>query len=183
MLPNKNLNTVWLSELLNKEPNKQNYDALTAILEKHNIAHKLIKDTKDIWCRDYMPLQTAEGKFVQFRYEPSYLVGYEDKKTLPEEVCAANDLEVTYYKINLDGGNVVQWDDKALITDRIFTENPEYSDKLKLVSAIENLLEAEVIIIPQINSDLTGHADGLVRFLNSKYHFRKRQKQGISILD
>ena len=28
---------------------------------------------KDIWARDYMPIKTKSGKYVLFRYEPSYL--------------------------------------------------------------------------------------------------------------
>lgn len=37
-----------------------------------------------------------------------------------------------------------------------------------MISELEKLLEAEVIIIPQVISDLTGHADGLVRFYDDK---------------
>ena len=57
-------------------------------------------------------------------------------------------------------------EDRAIISSRIFTENPEYSDKDLLVSELEKLLEVEVIIIPCQNSDMTGHADGMVRFVN-----------------
>lgn len=54
---------------------------------------------------------------------------------------------------------------KAVITDRVFWENPEY-DKNTLLLELENLLEAEIIIIPSLKSDMTGHADGVVRFVN-----------------
>ncbi|HPA36580.1 MAG TPA: agmatine deiminase family protein, partial [Chitinophagales bacterium] len=40
------------------------------------------------------------------------------------------------------------------------------SSKVKLISEIEKLLEVEIIVIPQIKSDLTGHADGMVRFVD-----------------
>lgn len=83
-------------------------------------------------------------------------------------VCKANKITPTYTNINLDGGNVVKWYHKVMITDRIYSENLEYKDKKVLVSEIEKLLEAEVIIIPEINLDYTGHADGLVRFYNDK---------------
>jgi agmatine deiminase len=56
--------------------------------------------------------------------------------------------------------------DHVLISDRIFDENPEYQDENELVAEIECLLEAKVIIIPQINRDFTGHADGMVRWYN-----------------
>lgn len=35
-----------------------------------------------------------------------------------------------------------------------------------LLTELENLLEAEIIIIPSLKSDMTGHVDGVVRFVN-----------------
>ena len=62
---------VYLSELL-EERYPESFKRLTSILKKHNVDYRLLKGTKDIWCRDYMPIQTESGKLVQFRYEPSY---------------------------------------------------------------------------------------------------------------
>ena len=47
----------------------------------------------------------------------------------------------------------------------MFSENPEY-DKNTLLLELEKLLEASVLIIPSLKSDMTGHADGMVRFVN-----------------
>ena len=113
-----------------------------------------------------MPIQLEKGKFVQFRYEPSYLEDYLELQSDPKEVCKANSIVPNYSKINLDGGNVVNWSDRAIITDRVFDENPRYSSKTKLISELEKLLEVEIIVIPQIKSDMTGHADGMVRFVD-----------------
>ena len=44
-------------------------------LEHHGIPLRTIPGTQDIWCRDYMPIQVAEDRFVQFRYAPDYLGG------------------------------------------------------------------------------------------------------------
>lgn len=57
--------------------------------------------------------------------------------------------------------------EKAIISDRVFSENPEY-EKSVLISELENRLEAEIIIIPLLKSDMTGHADGVVRFVDEK---------------
>lgn len=111
-----------------------------------------------------MPIQIDTDRFVQFRYEPSYLEDYLHLQSDPKEVYKANNINPVFSNINIDGGNIVQWEDRAILTDRIFTENPGYTDRLKLIDEIEKLLEAEIIIIPQIKSDMTGHADGLVRF-------------------
>lgn len=167
MILGKETNTVYLSDLIQKDNRfKQTIDSLIQIFEKHSINYDFLKSTKDIWCRDYMPIQVNENKFVQFRYEPSYLQDDLEHQSNPEIVCRANNIKPKFSDINLDGGNIVNWENKVIISDRIYDENPEYSDKTKLIDKIEELLEAEVIIIPQINTDYTGHADGMVRFVD-----------------
>ena len=159
---------VYLSELL-KEQFPESFNRLTSILNKHNIEYRLLKGTKDIWCRDYMPIQTESGKLVQFRYEPSYLKGkkeWEDSRSDVSAVCRLNGFKPLSSNINLDGGNVLLCSGRAIVSDRIFTENPEYTDKDQLVKEISDLLEAEVIIIPAQKGDMTGHADGMVRFID-----------------
>ena len=159
---------VFLSELL-EEHFPECYDRLTSILKKHGVEYHLLKGTKDIWCKDYMPIQTESGKLIQFRYEPSYLKGnkeWEDSRSDVREVCLLNGFEPIFSNINLDGGNVLLCSGRAIVSDRIFTENPEYTDKKKLVKDLSELLEAEVIIIPAQNGDMTGHADGMVRFID-----------------
>ena len=57
---------------------------------------------------------------------------------------------------------------RAIISDRIFEENPTI-EKNVLINKLSNLLECEIIIIPALKSkeeDMTGHADGMVRFVN-----------------
>jgi agmatine deiminase len=113
-----------------------------------------------------MPIQVDRDKFVQFRYAPSYLIEDIEYQSDTITVCKDNNINPKFTEINLDGGNVVNWSDRAIVTDRIFQENPEYSDKSKLIAEIEKLLEVELIVIPQINLDMTGHADGMVRFFD-----------------
>lgn len=161
---------VYMSELL-KERHPVACKRLTDILTKHNIEFRFLKGTKDIWCRDYMPIQNRTGEFIQFTYDPSYLKGnkeWEDSRSDVHEVCEANGIKPIYSDIKIDGGNVVLYGDKVILTDRIYKENPDY-DKNALVSEIERLLKAKVIIIPSYRSeydDFTGHADGMVRFVN-----------------
>lgn len=158
---------VYLSELL-----KTNYpetcSRLIKILEKHDVKYAFLKGTKDIWCRDYMPIQTESGKFIQFKYDPSYLKGnkeWEASRSDVKEVCRVNGIEAQFSDINLDGGNVLICDGKAILSNRIFSENSNW-DKEKLVNELSKLLECEIIIIPAENDDMTGHADGMVRFVN-----------------
>jgi agmatine/peptidylarginine deiminase len=159
--------TVYLSEILKKKyPDTCN--KLISILEKHNVEYSFLKATKDIWCRDYMPVQTPSGKLIQFTYDPSYLRGnkeWEDSRSDVKEVCRLNNIEALFSDINLDGGNVLICDGRAIISDRIFSENPN-RDKDELVMELSKLLDCEIIIIPAENDDMTGHADGMVRFVN-----------------
>lgn len=167
MVAGKETDTVYFSEnLLTDKRFTKTCNALTELLEKHPIKYDFLKATKDIWCRDYMPIQIEKGKFVQFRYEPSYLKDDLEFQSDPKEVSKANNIKPQFSKINLDGGNIVNWSDRAIITDRVFDENPEYLSKNKLIDEIEKLLEVEIIVIPQIKSDMTGHADGMVRFVD-----------------
>lgn len=128
----------------------------------------LFDGAKDIWARDYMPVKTKSGQYISFRYEPSYLADDPQLRTdFKADIAPHFALPVTYSNINLDGGNVVfsPSKTKAVISDRVFSENQEY-DKNTLLSELEKLLEAEMVIIPSLKSDMTGHADGVVRFVN-----------------
>ncbi len=161
---------VYMSELL-KDRYPETCDRLIEILKKHNVKYAFLKGTKDIWCRDYMPVQTESGKFIQFKYNPSYLKGnkeWEESRSDVEEVCRMNNIHAQSSDINLDGGNVLICEGRAIISDSIFSENPQKS-KQELIDKLGKLLECEIIIIKALNSkdeDFTGHADGMVRFVD-----------------
>ena len=128
----------------------------------------LFAGAKDIWARDYMPVRTKGGKYMSFRYEPSYLADDPQLRTnYKADIAPHFNLPITYSNINLDGGNVVFSPSKAkaVITDRVFSENPDL-DEDTLLNELEKLLGAEIVIIPSLKSDMTGHADGVVRFVN-----------------
>lgn len=139
-----------------------------AALDLFNIKYKLLNNTKDIWLRDFMPVKTKSGKYVSFRYKPSYLENYDELRTdFRNEVAPNLALEnLVFSDINLDGGNVVfsPSKEKVIISDRVYSENPSWH-KAELTAKLAKLLEANVIIIPSLKSDMTGHADGMVRLV------------------
>ena len=191
----------YFSSLLNTNP-KYSLSSENVFSALSNCGEKvtLFDGARDIWARDYMPVKTKSGKYISFRYEPSYLADDPQLRTnFKTEIAPHFTLPVTYSNINLDGGNVVFSPSKAkaVITDRVFSENPAY-DTNALLTELENLLEAEIIIIPSLKSDMTGHADGAVRFVNentvvgnaSPYKNgyeqkvkRALKKHGISVVD
>lgn len=160
---------IYFSSLLQTSPTyKPAADRLFAALDLYAIKKKFIYHTKDIWLRDFMPVKTASGRYISFRYEPGYLADFPELRTnYRRDISEQLSLPVTYSSINLDGGNIVfsPSKSKALISDRVFSENPSYG-KVELVRELEWLLEAQVIIIPSLKSDMTGHADGMVRFID-----------------
>ena len=56
---------------------------------------------------------------------------------------------------------------QVIISDRVFLENPG-CNREELTAKLSELLEAQLIIIESAKSDLTGHADGMVRFLDEQ---------------
>lgn len=158
---------LYFSSQLNNPTYKPAADRLFAALDLFNIKYKLLNNTKDVWLRDFMPIKTRTVRLVSFRYEPSYLADSPELRTdFKSDVSAELGIDgIEYSDINLDGGNVVMSPSKkrAIISDRVFAENPDRHEA-ELKTELEKLLEAEVIIIPSLRSDMTGHADGMVRF-------------------
>jgi agmatine deiminase len=139
---------------------------LAGILERAGIEYRLLAGTRDIWVRDFMPVQFARDDFVLFRYEPGYLCGYEDLVT-PDEVrrAAVEGSRLRGSDINLDGGNVVAARDKVILTEKVFGENAGRS-RAELRRELERLFQAECVFIPVEPGDKIGHADGVVRFID-----------------
>lgn len=175
---------IYLSDKLTEKPRYYNgAQAFFEALENSHNEVRFIQNTRDIWMRDFMPVRTKSGRYVAFRYEPSYLSGTPELCTeYQRDISSQLGISVIYSDINLDGGNVVLSPSRkqAIISDRVFSENP-FCDEAMLVRELESLLEARVIIIPSIKSDMTGHADGMVRFVdeNTVIGNRTNHKNGL----
>ena len=66
-------NRVYFSALL-PEACPVTYKGLVEVLDRHGVPHSLLEGTRDIWCRDYMPVQMTDHEFVSFDYHPDYLL-------------------------------------------------------------------------------------------------------------
>ena len=97
MISDNETNTVYFSDLLRtKSEFTSTCQTITDILDKHNINFHFLKGTKDIWAKDYMPIQTNNDRLVQFRYEPTYLKEYLELQSDPKEVCEINNITPIY---------------------------------------------------------------------------------------
>lgn len=165
MIKDSDSNFVFFSDKLN-EKFPQSAARISKILNDYNIKFGFLKGTSDIWCRDYMPVQISESKFIQFKYEPSYLNDTDENsrsRSDTKNVYYKNNIEPVISDLNIDGGNVVKYHDKVILTNRIFKENPDCTED-EVLHKLEELFESNVIIIPSIKDDVYGHADSYVRF-------------------
>ena len=145
-------------------------ETLFAALAAHDVPYALLDGTRDVWVRDFMPVRTHSGRMIVFRYAPSYLADAPELRTdFRRDIEPQLALTPLYSDIALDGGNAVfsLSGKRVLISDRVFSENPEYPPAA-LVRELSELLEAKVIVLPSLKSDMTGHVDGMARFLNDR---------------
>lgn len=161
MIPDWLTTHLFLADRLAEVEPRLHADLLAVL---HGVPISLIAGTADIWCRDYMPVQTEVDAFCQFVYRPDYLRGHEQLIT-PPETCRLPFM--TNYRteaIVLDGGNVVASRTKVILTDKVYKENPGIP-RPGLRERLAKAFQAECIIIPKEPYDVIGHADGVVRFV------------------
>ncbi len=151
---------IRLSNLLfTKYPNSAK--DLTNILNKYNIYFEIIENTKDIWARDYMPFRLDDGTLVSYIYNPDYLKNKDYKNTRTQIKYEKNHLDLV-----IDGGNFVRYKNKAIMTDKIFKENPTKTEE-EIIKTIKDICKLdELIIIPKQPYDIYGHSDSMVRWID-----------------
>jgi agmatine/peptidylarginine deiminase len=116
-----------------------------------------------------MPIQVSLNNFIQFVYNPDYLQSKKWIKSISnvDSICDKINFKRSKSDIVLDGGNVTKTTDKVIMCDKIFFENPHYSRR-QLSNKLKELYEIDKLyFVPQQPKDFTGHADGMVRFLDN----------------
>jgi agmatine deiminase len=150
------------------------FERMKMTLEKYDIGVKLLQDTEDYWCRDYMPIQIGKDIFVKYGYSPDYI-------NKPTKVQFITDVNKPWSKlqmegkslidmsdITLDGGNVIKTPYHVIMTEKIFTTNSNIKPNT-LISRLEETFQTEVLIVPWYKSqDVCGHTDGMVRYIKDR---------------
>ena len=171
MITNNETNYVYFSSLLSTQSKYAGFWAkLEAALQKAGIAYGLIEGTRDIWCRDYMPVQVVTNDFVQFKFFPDYYLEPEEihKLTIPYETKVDFQFNCRHSELVIDGGNIVKSRNSAVLTEKIFTDNKQFSKEHILKTVRQDLQVENIVILPVQPFDFTGHADGMVKFQNEK---------------
>lgn len=170
MISDRDTNTIYFSALLQSDFS-DTCKQIVKKLKSFGIKPKFLPDTKDIWARDYMPIQISDNRFIEYRYDPDYLQGtrkgYRDKKTYPDVVCDSIKLKTVKTDIILDGGNVVKSSNAIILTDKIIKENKWTYKKKQLLNKLHELFKVEkVVFIPWDEECIYGHSDGMLRFIS-----------------
>ena len=176
MIQDKDTNFVYIA---NKLSQWKGYSAfckeLISIFDELKIPYGRIYDAKDIWTRDFMPIQLEENVFLKYQYAPDYLVKIEKRKsyiTDCTEVCLKLGVQYRETDIVIDGGNVVLCGDNVVMTDKVFTENNRDKYDVDFLKQLEDTFGHKVIIIPwhatgtleDEEADVYGHADGFIKY-------------------
>jgi len=170
MIPDWKTNKLYFSDRLAKDY-PENYANIEKALKDLQIEPHYLTDTKDIWARDFMPVQISEDEFIEYRYDPDYLQGkwkgLRDLKSYPDIVCTRNKLPGTIKSdLIIDGGNVVKAENAVILTDKVAVENR--MTKTEVTKQLKNTFEVDkVVLIPWYKDEEEfGHSDGMVRFIN-----------------
>lgn len=172
MISDFDTNTIHFSELIKSDNRFSNtFYQITSILNSFGVKHYMIPNTKDIWARDYMPIQIDDKKFIEYRYDPDYLQGhwkgFRDLKTYPDIVCDKIGLKTVKTDIVLDGGNLVKSTDCIILTDKIVKENKHSYSKTELIDKLQNTFQVnKVVLIHWYKKEKFGHSDGVLRFID-----------------
>ena len=168
MIQDNQCNRVFFSALL-RERCPIVFRGLTEVLDRYEVPWSLLEGTNDIWCRDYMPIQVLPNQFLGYDYHPDYLLhNAKDKATITDgnEVCrrlgyaCSNMLRA----VKIDGGNVVKASGRAIMTSKIFEENPGV-DLSEFIHCIETALSASLVVLPWDHNEEFGHSDGICRYI------------------
>ncbi len=164
-------NTVYFSDLLPKKCPILNQHIVEA-LETNKIRYAYLSETKDIWCRDFMPIQIEEDHFVFYKYTPDYLQSpyYCRLQTNPEKVFQApqNRLEQVAQNaitidLVIDGGNVVKCGDTIVMTEKVFVENKDKT-RTEVERILKDAFRCDILFLPWDRKETFGHSDGIVHY-------------------
>src|SRR5574344_1106965 len=150
------------------------FKRMKMVLKQYGIDVELLQNTEDYWCRDYMPIQIDKNNFVKYHYSPDYLKEPNMCQYITKVDRTWNRFEkkgktlIDKSSIILDGGNVVKTPYHVIMTEKIFTANPNVKPNA-LITQIEETFQTEVLIVPWLKSqDVCGHTDGMVRYVKNR---------------
>ncbi len=168
MFPDSLTNTVFLSEWL-PEVCPILYQNLTKVLKDNVVRYRILGNTNDIWCRDFMPIQTDEKRFVFYQYNPDYLQDKHKRRYITnvnrvQNIDFLRQAETVNLDLVLDGGNVVKCGNKVVMTEKVFVENNDRS-RNEVQRLLEEAFLCEIVFLPWDENEKCGHSDGIIHYV------------------
>ena len=168
MLPDSLTNTVFLSEWL-PEVCPILYQNLTKVLKDNTVRYRILGNTNDIWCRDFMPIQTDEKRFVFYKYNPDYLKARHKRRYITnvnhvQNIDFLRLAETVNLDLVLDGGNVVKCGNKVVMTEKVFVENNDRS-RNEVQRLLEEAFQCDIVFLPWDENEKCGHSDGIIHYV------------------
>ena len=184
MITDSQTNIVYLSSLLPRQHPKF-WEELKTILEKHSVKFKWIANTRDIWCRDYMPVQLTENEFVRFKFFPDYYLDHEHVRylTIQDEIEYSKIGNIKDVDLIVDGGNIVNSSNRAFMTEKVLVVNKKLGRKKVIDNLKEALCLEDLFFLPVQPFDTSGHTDGMIRFYDDKTILVNEFKESPSWMD
>lgn len=194
MITDSIANAVYFSSLLQEKCPILNAH-ITKALQERKIPYTYLSGTKDIWCRDFMPIQIENDRFVFYRYIPDYLkdktgltlqtdpkfVFREDSNELLRLLPVSIEEEVrfdglrpipirrpVFHRIEMD--LVVDGGNVVKCGDKVvMTDKVFIENKDKTHQEVRRLLEEAfqcvLVFIPWDRNEKFGHCDGIIHYL------------------
>ncbi len=168
MFPDSLTNTVFLSEWL-PEVCPILYQNLTKVLKDNVVRYRILGNTNDIWCRDFMPIQTDEKRFVFYQYNPDYLQDKHKRRYITnvnrvQNIDFLRQAETVNLDLVLDGGNVVKCGNKVVMTEKVFVENNDRS-RNEVHRLLEEAFLCDIVFLPWDENEKCGHSDGIIHYV------------------
>ena len=193
MITDNLTNTVYFSGLLPVKCPILNA-SISEVLLKRGISFDYLKGTKDIWCRDFMPIQIQKDRLIAYKYTPDYL---QDKRhirlqTNPEDVLQADSNELfrvlptcRVEDVALDGMRSIPISKPIVETIKIdlvmdggnvvkcddivvMTEKVFVENSDKSRDVVEQILcdafQCDILFLPWDREEYFGHSDGIVHY-------------------
>lgn len=168
MITDNQTNKIYISPALQHECPRL-WESIHSALTERKIRHGiLLLDPKYMWCRDYMPIQIDDDKYVAYHFKPDYLLKFKKcyeyaLKCDGYKICKEMNYPVDSMDLILDGGNVVKCGDTIVMTDKVFLENPDKS-RLEVERILHNKLQSDILFLPWDDKEEYGHSDGMVHY-------------------
>jgi agmatine deiminase len=115
-----------------------------------------------------MPVKRSDGKFVQFKFFPGYYNSpkYISRLTVQNQITTDDKIVSIKSNLIVDGGNAITSGNTAILTEKVFKENPLLS-RSEITEILKHDLAAnKIVFTPALPYEITGHIDGMLKFIN-----------------